>query len=357
MLRIARDSIFALAGLLLVVGSVRAADAPDAQAVAKAKLYSLSLLKEPRFQAPVGWQWGYFKNADGARLRYGWAPAAGTPLGTIAITPGFKSTAEVFFETARIFQAHGYDVWILDRRGQGGSDRWLPDREKAYSIGFDHEENDLAEFLTKIVRPRGPLFLVGESMGGHVGLRVLHDHPGIVRAAAFSSPAIDVHTGPHQGDRPKWIVRLAADVAVATGFRTDYGFGQHDWKFKPDGGNASDPAMDDPVRAHETMAWELKNPELREGGATWGMIYEMMRSSDLEQSAGYMAAIKTPVLLGETPTDELAVASVMVSSCRAMPHCRLVEFPGAKHALFEDRDATYNRLIAAILADFTASAK
>ncbi len=326
------------------------ADAPAAPAFTPAEQTAIALLEQPRFQPPQGWVWGKFRNADGANLRYGHTALSATAHGSIIIVPGYRSPAEEFFETIRVFEARGFNVWILDRRGQGGSDRWLAPSQKAYSEGFDHDENDLVQFATHVVtHPKTqPLFFVAESLGGHLTLRVLHDHPGIVRAEAISSPAIVPHTGKHQGDSPTWFMRAVARAAVMFGFGESYALGQHDWRFNPKAGGPDDPAKDDPVRARANEAWFLKDPGLREGGATWRLVVETFRSSDLETSPGWMSAIGTPVLMGVAPEDQLSVAGQEIAACHAMKHCTLLVYPHARHALFNDSDATRTPFLHAV---------
>ena len=66
---------------------------------------SIRLLAAPRFAQPSNWKWGYFKNADCATIRYGFA-AAEQPVGTVVLLPGFTEFGEVYFETIKEFLAH-----------------------------------------------------------------------------------------------------------------------------------------------------------------------------------------------------------------------------------------------------------
>jgi lysophospholipase len=339
-----------LIGAAMLLAARAEADSRPAAKQAKIEDYAVSLLKQPRFQPPEGWTWGYLTNADKARLRYGSCAAAGTLKGTVVLLPGFQSPAEEFFETARDFQALGYNVWILDWRGQGGSDRWLADREKTYSLGFDRDERDLVQFVTKTVHRSGPLFLVGESYGGHMGLRLLHDYPNLIAAAAFSSPAIAFQTG----NQSPWLVRMSAWLAVELGYGERYAIKQTGWSFDKTAGGPQDPDSDDRDRALVAQAWPLTKPVLRQGGATWGYVDAFYRSSDLEQQSGWMAQITTPVLIGEVPGDLIAVAPLMASSCAAMKHCTLFVSAHTKHAIFGDRDRVRAPFVAAIAKFFAA---
>jgi lysophospholipase len=309
-----------------------------------------ALMTEERFQAPAGWQWDHLTNADGARLRYGHAEPGGQARGVIIITPGYASPAEEFFEVARDFLHAGYAVWILDRRGQGGSDRWPDLGQRAYLTSLATETRDLDQFsaLVKAKAQGAPLFLVGESLGGLIGIGLLHDDPEAFRAAAFSSPAIDFQTG----SLPKGGVRMLTSFLTEIGFGTSYAPGQHDWRFNPDTGGPNDPAFDDRERALAHDGWLLAHPAFREGGATNGFVHSLFLAADTEEAPGWAARITTPVLIGMTPGDKIAEPSAMVTACGAMRDCRLDKYLGAKHALFNDRDATRTKWMKAVIAFF-----
>jgi alpha-beta hydrolase superfamily lysophospholipase len=58
--------------------------------------------------------------------------------------------------------------------------------------------------------PNAPAYLLGESFGGLVGLRLLHDSPALFTAAAFSSPGIDFQTN----GVPRGILKMRHDAVV-----------------------------------------------------------------------------------------------------------------------------------------------
>lgn|SRR5215469_1828999 len=317
--------------------------------VRQAKGLARQLVSQERFRAPVGWQWGHFRNVDGAQLRYGWSqPKSQTDL-TAVLLPAYQSPAEALFETARDLLNAGIAVWVLDWRGQGGSERWLVDSQKSYSIGLDRDARDLFQFTTRVVeRPNDTrLVMIGESLGGLIGFRVLHDHPGLFRAAAFSSPAIRFKTGRY----PEWLVRGLSSFVVTSGMGQAYMFGQGDWKFDPGAGERTDPISDDRARAMASQGWLLLDPNLRQGGATYSYIHALFGSSDMEQAPGWMESIGAPVLIGEDPDDHIASASAMERACARLPHCTLAQFPGTRHALFSDADPYRARWIR-ILVEF-----
>ena len=125
---------------------------------------------EPRFLEPDGFHWGYFSNGDGAEIRYGWVELEVDSRAIVVLLPGRSAHIEKYFEPVRSLLARGFAVWAMDWRGQGGSERYLDNSQKGYSLGFEHDVADLHQFITTIVKRRGRLlFILTESFGGHLG--------------------------------------------------------------------------------------------------------------------------------------------------------------------------------------------
>lgn len=291
---------------------------------------------QERFQPPPGWQWGSFINADHARLRFGWAAPPGASRAIVVILPGFADTTETYFETARELLAEGFTVWAMDWRGQGGSQRHLENPQKAYSLGFDHDVADLAQFVTAVVQnpARQKILIAAESMGGHLVLRFLHDYPDLASAAALSSPAIEFYTPPF----PTGVARVLTRLGTTLGLGEAYAAGQGDWTGIADPGGPSDRETQDRDRALSWQTLLKQRPELRLGGATYRFVDEFFKSIEISGGNAYLGAIRTPVLMGQTPTDQLVIPEAIERACTAMPHCTLLRLPGARHSLFHEAD-------------------
>ncbi|PTT74835.1 alpha/beta hydrolase, partial [Pseudomonas sp. HMWF010] len=76
-----------------------------------------------RFYAPDNWAWGYVRVGDGPVQRYGVSSPPVGPRATVLILTGYGETAEKWFETVRHLNGAGFTVWVLERQGQGGSER------------------------------------------------------------------------------------------------------------------------------------------------------------------------------------------------------------------------------------------
>ena len=91
--------------------------------------------------------------------------------GTVLLLSGRTDYIERFHEPVAEWQSRGYAVWMLDWRGQGASQRLLPDPVRNHVESFADYLADADHVLDHAVRlaPKGGQFLLmGHSMGGHL---------------------------------------------------------------------------------------------------------------------------------------------------------------------------------------------
>jgi len=115
----------------------------------------------------------YYVKRGELRLRVMFATAAtDTPRGSIIFSPGRTEFIEKYFETTADLISRGFNVLMVDPRGQGLSDRLLEDRLKSYIGDFQDYADDLAfaaeEFAPLLPRPH---IAMGHSMGGTIVLQ------------------------------------------------------------------------------------------------------------------------------------------------------------------------------------------
>ena len=146
---------------------------------------------DPRPAALLPDHEAFFERAGG-RLRYCVWNAPGPPRGSVVLVHGRAEFIEKYaMEVVGELRGKGFAVYALDIRGQGLSDRMLPDHDKGHIDDFATYVADLKTFLETIVVPQAPqpLLLLSHSTGGNIALRFLGDE-GSRRfaAAAFCSP-------------------------------------------------------------------------------------------------------------------------------------------------------------------------
>ena len=164
--------------------------------------------------------------SDEARLRVAvWHAAGGK--GTILLFPGRTEYIEKYGRVACALTSAGFTVATIDWRGQGFSDRLAEDRLLGHVLLFGDYQRDVAALLQVIHRMNlpAPFHLLAHSMGGHIALRYLHDHPGVIERAVLVSPMIDIF----KSSISRWFVRTLTYVAGKAGRNQAYVIGSGDY--------------------------------------------------------------------------------------------------------------------------------
>lgn len=287
------------------------------------------------FEQPAGFVFGTFNNAKGAAIRYGHLPADGTPKATVVLTPGFREPIEKYFEVCRDLHKQGYDVWMMDWRGQGGSDRYIKGSQRAHHEGYDEQIDTLHTFTQTIVQKTGdaPLIFMGHSMGGHIGLRYLKEHEGVFDSAVLTAPMIDIQTN----GLPRPLARQMVKFAKAGKYLDRYIPGGHDWDpsqifFK------NNNCSNDPERFAVQSELFKRDETLRIGDPTYGWVYQTFLSIEILNQESYLKSIKTPVLMQISGDDKVVVRSAQDRAVGLLPNCKRIDVAGAKHEILMEKD-------------------
>ena len=132
------------------------------------------------------------------RVLHALSPSA-NPRGSIIFSPGRTEFIEKYLETVTDFIERGFNVLVIDPRGQGLSDRLLDDRLKSYVDDFQDYSEDFG-FVIKEFEPLlpKPHIVMGHSMGGHgalvVGLRNPQQYQAISAFAPIANPSMSEWT-------------------------------------------------------------------------------------------------------------------------------------------------------------------
>lgn len=139
----------------------------------------------------------YYENSEGHLLRYThFNTPADEPKGSVVFIQG-RSTFLEFYEILVVpLLDRGFDVWMYDLSGQGGSSRLVnSDNHDEYTAQkiqhvdtFDIYVKDAEEFINHVVIPHtegSNLILGGYSTGAHVALRYLQKNQNNPFQSAF----------------------------------------------------------------------------------------------------------------------------------------------------------------------------
>lgn len=279
----------------------------------------------------------YLKTPDGALIRYqNWLPMTSSNIKPrILILQGRATFIENFDHVVAQLQGRGYEVWAFDWRGQGLSTRELGRRGHIDSYETYLKDLDLfiREFLKKDDQ-NCPLIFLGQSMGGHIGLRYMAEHPGMVDGAIMTAPMLGLNTGVY----PKALAQIITNAFAISGFKNNYviGHGDYDPTTEPFEGNLLT-RNKELFYAHRRM--QIKHPEFVLCSPTFSWVRASMESLDILLRKEYISKIQAPVWIYGAGEEKVVNNAILPQACKWMGQGRLEIIPDARHQLlFELED-------------------
>jgi len=294
----------------------------------------MDLISIPANPAPEDVVTGRLTTRDGVGLRFArWQPPAGRK-GTVCLFLGRTEFIEKYFETVRDLRARGFAVATLDWRGQGLSDRALPDPMKGHVGDFSEYELDLDVFMNQVVLPDcpPPLFGIGHSMGGAIMMRMARQGSRWFDRVVLSTPMLAL-----AGMRGSAVSKATAKLMRFAGMGTSYvpGGSAAVQYAGPYIGNL---ATSDPVRYARTKAVLEAEPALGLGSATVSWLDAAYRAMAEFEDPLYPSKIRQPLMLIAAGRDQIvSTAAIEDFAVRLRTGSHLI-VAGAKHELMMEQD-------------------
>jgi len=278
----------------------------------------------------------YCHTHDGLVLRYGSWPCEGRKIkGRILLLNGRAEFMEKYLETIAELNGRGFDVLSFDWRGQGLSGRLLDDSFRGHVGAYEDYLIDLNLLVKKIIKPQGdePLYILAHSMGAHIALRFMHDHPGAIKRAVLVAPMFDIAAIP----LPANIARLVVNLAVKIGQEHEYVWGTNlvgavNHRFE---GNR---VTSDRARYENEQRLISENPSLYVGGVTFGWLAASFDSIDIVRQKSYCHRVKNPVLMISAGADKIVSQRAQLLIANNLSDCRFETIDGAQHEILMEAD-------------------
>lgn len=272
----------------------------------------------------------YFVDHDGVRLRVMFATAVtDNPRGSIIFSPGRTEFIEKYFETTADLIQRGFNVLMVDPRGQGLSDRLLDDRLKSYIEDFQIYADDLAfaikEFEPLLPRPH---LAMGHSMGGTIVLQSVLSGAVTPDAVICSAPMLGLF------DLETPLIRATIILL------SKLGLAKRNLPFQRQRAGMPIPFQgnkltSDKDRYRGWASFFQTSPRLRVGQPTYGWIRAALASmAYVNRNA---ANLKIPGLMLGAGADPI-VDPASVERFAMAAGCEYSVVPGALHELFLERD-------------------
>nr|WP_302598587.1 alpha/beta hydrolase [uncultured Cellulosilyticum sp.] len=272
---------------------------------------------------------GYFTSSDDTDIYYEYYSAP-SPKGNIVISHGFTESLEKYTEMAYYFLQEGYNVFTIDHRGHGLSERTTSDFSLVDVKDFNSYVNDLYTFTTEIVLPQTgdlPLFLYAHSMGGGISALLLEQYPDLFDAAVLSSPMMGVNLG----SIPRFAANLLANSATLIGQGAKYVISHGPF----DGiANLEESSSSSLARFNYYFNKKLANEYLQTNGASYSWIKEALAATKEMVKPENAARATTPILLFQSENDSLVLPQPQHQFVNNAPNTQMIFVPEAKHELF-----------------------
>jgi lysophospholipase len=277
---------------------------------------------------------GSLRTLDGVELRYArWSPPAGRK-GTVCLFQGRAEFIEKYYETVADLRARGFAVATLDWRGQGLSERPLPNPRQGHVSDFSEYDSDLEVFMREVVLPDcpPPLFAIGHSMGASVLIRAARQGHRWFDRMVLSTPMIKLY-----GNRGLPVARATVRVMRLAGFGTrDVPLADVEvMGTRPFVGNL---LTSDPVRYARNAAILEMEPALGLGAPTVAWTDAAFKVMGEFSERAYPAKIRQPILIVAAGRDEIvSTPAIEEFAIRLRAGSHLI-VAGAQHEILMEQD-------------------
>ena len=130
---------------------------------------------------------------------YHWAPNE-KPKGVVLAIHGLVMHGQTFNELAKTLAEQGFLVYSTDMRGYGRLTKDNPHefcsaKDCKHKVNYNKSANDLMRLADRLKTDHKglPLYIVGESMGADMAIRIASARPELASGLVLSSPAIRTH--------------------------------------------------------------------------------------------------------------------------------------------------------------------
>lgn len=302
---------------------------------------------------PANASCGYLEVSPKLQVRYGLFPAQGNAVGTVCLLQGRGECMERNFETIWNLTERGFQVASMDWRGQGGSPAATGGLRHGHVSSFSLYLSDFTKFMTEVVLPdcRPPYIMLGNSMGGHIGLRIIARHNWFA-AAVMVAPLVDIPST----RLPRWFKTVLVMAMTRLGLgRLKVPF--HGYKLPTAEDFAKSPLTTDRTRFMRNMRLWQEAPQLSAIAPTVGWVHAALVSCRKLRSLNDTTPLRCPALLVLAGNDTVVANEAIQQFARYVPGAVTLSINGAKHDVLAEGDTFRDQFFAAFDAFVADSLK
>jgi len=273
----------------------------------------------------------------------------GGAKGTVFLLPGRTESIEKYGRAVGDLVARGYSVISIDWRGQGLSDRALPDRMAGHVEDFAEYQEDFDAMLAEAGRAKlpQPWVMLAHSMGGCIGLRALMR--GLpIKAAAFSAPMWGISMAAWQRGLAQMVTSLASPLGFATRYAPTTG---------PESYLCQVPFEGNVLTTDREMWGYMRGqvvavPEIGLGGPSIAWLGAALREC---AALSMLSAPATPAICALGTMEKVIDVPPVHLRMAAWSNGELDLYPGAEHEILMEGPSTRRRFMERATVLFEAS--
>jgi lysophospholipase len=293
----------------------------------------MKLVSLQNYPIPEGAIVDTIRTTDGVNLRYSRWPGPSGARGTIVLLQGRAEFIEKYFEVVLELRSRGFAIATFDWRGQGLSDRLLPDKRKGYVESFAQYDLDFDAVLEQVkTECRPPFFGLAHSTGGAILLRAAAGGTLPMDRLILTSPMIGL---PYLGRSNLAMFTLRALVAAGIGSSYIPGGRAEIMDLRPFAGNRRTSDIGRYARCADLVAAE---PALGLGSPTIGWIAAAVEAVREFADADYARRIEAHSLVITPGGDQIVSTAASRALAARSSRISYVLVETAKHELLMERN-------------------
>lgn len=300
------------------------------------------------------WNKGFFNSfsrADEVNIHYAQFMQEDAGLDTIVLVPGRCESYLKYQELTFDLYHQGYNIFIIDHRGQGLSDRLLANIHKGYVNKFQDYVDDLQYLIKEIVtlHTSAKPYLLAHSMGGAIATRFMQDCPSAIKAAVISSPMLGFNSGFLSQNIAKALITSKLLINNITRNDPWYFLGQKNYSAISFTDNK---LTHSPERYKHFIELYKNNKAIQLGGVTTHWLAQSIIAQN--EIFAKLVQLKTPILLLQAGADTVVCQQAQIDFClqlhaihpQSCPKGLPSKIDHAFHELFFEIDDYRNQAIA-----------
>lgn len=256
----------------------------------------------------------------------------------IVISQGRNESVLKYKEVAYDLHQQGYDIFLIDHRGQGFSERLGGDPHRGHVAHFSDYVTDFKKYVDSLHLEQRytQRYLMTHSMGGAIGSLYLEQYQQPFQAAVLFSPMLSINFGILPTFAAKIITASSAQFCQWFSDKPCYVPGGKGYRKRGFVGNhiTHSEARFNAVQSGFELA-----PETQLGDATMRWLNSSITAT--EQAIDNAQQITIPIMLIQAGSDQIVTAQGQQAFFDNLPDCtqhQLVTIKGAKHEILLEQD-------------------